>query len=145
MAEPMAWAGWAPVLVFMGAGVGALLRWGLAEWLNAVSPGLPWGTLLANLIGGMLIGLAMPLLSPQAFPTLDPGTLRLLRLLAVTGFLGGLTTFSTFSAEVVDFVDQGRWMHALGWAAMHLAGSLSLTAAGWALARMMMGPAAAGT
>lgn len=135
MAEPMAWTGWAPVLVFVGAGGGALLRWGLGEWLNGSPPGLPWGTLCANLIGGLLIGLLMSLLTTEAFPGADPDALRLMRLFFVTGFLGGLTTFSTFSAEVVGFMEQGRWTTALGWGAMHLLGSLMLTGIGWATAQ----------
>ena len=48
-----------PILaVFGGAGCGALLRWVLGGWLNPVFPTVPLGTLAANLIGGLLVGLA---------------------------------------------------------------------------------------
>jgi CrcB protein len=107
-----------------GASLGALLRWLLAGRLNPLLPGLPLGTLAANLIGGYLVGIAvavfasLPELSPQA------------RLFVVTGFLGGLTTFSTFSAEVVTQLQQGQTAWALATALAHLLGSFALTALG---------------
>ena len=114
------------IAIGLGAALGALLRWGLAVGLNHVFPALPPGTLVANLVGGYLIGLAIALFA-QA-PQLPPEW----RLFVITGFLGGLTTFSTFSAEVVNALQQGR----LGWAAAtvstHLLGSLGLTLLGLA-------------
>ena len=113
--------------ICIGACVGALARWQLALWLNpAVLPGttLPLGTLAANLIGGYLVGAAVALF--QAMPELDP----LWRLALITGFLGALTTFSSFSAEVVAMLGQGRYVLALGTAAVHLLGSLLLTIVG---------------
>ena len=109
--------------ICIGASLGALARWGLGLWL---SPGaiIPWGTLAANLIGGYLIGICVA--GFQALPHLDP----VWRLALVTGFLGALTTFSSFSAEVVDLLAQQRYPLALGTAALHLFGSLLLTAAG---------------
>lgn len=77
-----------------GASAGALTRWLLGVSLNAMFPAIPPGTLLANLIGGYLVGVAMAVFAE--FPGLAPEW----RLLVFTGFLGGLTTFSTFSAEV---------------------------------------------
>ncbi len=96
-----------------GASAGALLRWLLSAWLNALWPGVPLGTLLANLVGGYLIGIAFAWIS--ANPTLPPE----LRLLVVTGFLGGLTTFSTFSVEVVDAAQRSLACTALGIASYH--------------------------
>ena len=116
----------AAAAVAAGAVLGAWLRWGLAVWLNGAFPSLPPGTLLANLAGGYLIGLALALLA--AAPGLPPTW----RLFTVTGFLGALTTFSTFSAEVMTLLQQGR----LGWAVatvgMHVLGSLAMTALGLA-------------
>lgn len=110
----------AALAVFIGAGLGALLRWALALWLNGSGP-VPLGTLAANLLGGYLVGLAVGVF--QAMPELDPAW----RLLLVTGLLGGLTTFSTFSAEVVAHLMQGRAGWALTQAGLHLMGSLALT------------------
>lgn len=129
---------WAPVLVFVGAGTGAVLRWGLGVWWNAAPPGWPWGTLAANLLGGAMVGVAMATLDDPASWGLSPGLARQLKLLLVTGFLGGLTTFSTFSSEVIDCVVQGRHGAAFIWAGAHLVGSLALTGTGWMLARQLM-------
>ncbi|WP_175795882.1 fluoride efflux transporter CrcB [Burkholderia anthina] len=117
------------VSIFIGAGLGALLRWLLSLGLNAVFPTIPLGTLAANLLGGYLIGFAVALFAAKA--SLPPEW----RLFVITGFMGGLTTFSTFSAEVVALLSQNR----PGWAmieiAVHLVGSLSMTALGMWTAR----------
>jgi len=113
--------------ICVGASAGALARWQLSLWLNPLAgPGaaLPLGTLIANLIGGYLVGVAVGVF--QALPQLDP----VWRLALITGFLGGLTTFSSFSAEVVAMLGQQRYGLALGTAAVHLLGSLALTIAG---------------
>ena len=120
----MAWS--AAGAVGLGAALGALLRWQLGAWLNALWPALPAGTLAANVLGGYGIGLAMAFFAQR--PELAPEW----RLLIVTGFLGGLTTFSTFSAEVMTLLQQGRWAAGAGAAGLHLAGSLLATAAGLA-------------
>lgn len=126
-------AAWAPFLVFVGAGCGALLRWWFGLWWNAAEPGLPWGTLAANLLGGLGVGLLLAVVTLATESGLSPEGARALRLFAVTGFLGGLTTFSTFSAEVTGLISQARWGEAIAWAAVHLVGSLALTALGWFL------------
>ncbi len=107
-----------------GASTGALLRWLLGLWLNALFPAIPPGTLLANLLGGYLIGLAL------AFFAAHPGLSPEWRLLVVTGFLGGLTTFSTFSAEIIQLLQQQRPGTALAAMALHVAGSLLMTVLG---------------
>ena len=117
--------------ICIGASLGALARWGLGLWL---SPGalIPWGTLVANLLGGYLVGLSIAVF--QALPQLDPAW----RLALVTGFLGALTTFSSFSAEVVGMLGQQRYWLASGTAALHLFGSLLLTVAGMRTAALLI-------
>ena len=128
-------ASWLSVLAIgIGAALGAVLRWVLGVKLNPVLPSLPLGTLAANLLGGYLIGLAIGWLGQH--PELPPQV----RLLLVTGFLGGLTTFSTYSAEVVAHLESGRFGWGLLLAGTHLAGSLSLTALGLATARALGTP-----
>jgi CrcB protein len=121
-------SGLAILAVFGGAGCGALLRWGLGSWLNPVLPTLPLGTLAANLVGGLLVGLASGFFSHHGAVAPE------WRLLVFTGFLGGLTTFSTFSAEVVGMIQRQQYGWALGTASLHLLGSLALTALGIVLA-----------
>ena len=112
--------------IAVGAVLGALSRWLLGQWLNALFPSIPPGTLAANLIGGYLIGVAVAYFA--AHPAIAPEW----RLLVVTGFLGALTTFSTFSAEVVSLLQQGRLLWAAAAVSVHVLGSLLMTLAGLA-------------
>jgi CrcB protein len=114
-----------------GAAVGAWLRWGLGLALNPLFPTLPLGTVAANLLGGLLMGFAMELVTRHAL--LSPE----LRLLATTGFLGGLTTFSTFSAEMTTLLTRGEWFWAGVGVVVHVAGSLIMTLAGIVLMRAL--------
>ena len=116
------------VAVFCGAGLGALLRWWLSLTLNPVFPTLPFGTLASNLIGGFLVGVAAAFFSHNS--SLPPEV----RLLIITGFLGGLTTFSTFSVEVVTLLGRTEYFWALAAAGVHLFGSLAMTAIGLMMA-----------
>ncbi|MQM30249.1 MAG: fluoride efflux transporter CrcB [Candidatus Accumulibacter phosphatis] len=116
---------WKSVLaISIGAALGALLRWQLGIRLNSLFPTIPPGTLVANLVGAYLIGLAIAFFS--SFSAISPEW----RLLIITGFCGGLTTFSTFSAELAMLLQQGRLSWALGAAAAHVAGSVLMTLAG---------------
>ncbi len=110
--------------VGIGAALGAWLRWLLGMGMNAWHPQVPLGTLAANLVGGYLIGIMVQLLGQ--FPSLPPEV----RLFAITGFLGGLTTFSTFSAEAVALLSRGQYGWAIGHIFAHLAGSLIMTVLG---------------
>lgn len=120
------------ISIGVGAALGALLRWWLSLQLNALLPTMPLGTLSANLLGGVLMGLAMQYIAQN--PSLSPAV----RVLLTTGFLGGLTTFSTFSAEVVTLIMQQD----LAWAAIvlvtHVAGSLVATLLGVASMRLVL-------
>lgn len=89
------------LLVFLGGGIGSVLRYLLQLWLDAPPggdsrPGWPWGTLAANVAGsaaaGALAGLATTRLA------LDEHA----RLLVGVGLLGGFTTFSALAAQTVE-------------------------------------------
>jgi CrcB protein len=120
--------------VGFGAFLGAVVRWLLGIALNPVFPSLPLGTLAANLIGGLVMGLTLGLFAH--YETLPIAW----RLAITTGFLGGLTTFSTFSAETVTLFlrQQYGWTAAI--IAAHLAGSLLMTLAGIGLVRFALRP-----
>ncbi len=112
------------IAVGVGAAIGAWLRWGLSLWLNPVYPNIPLGTLVANLGGGYMIGLAI------AFFVQHPGVSPEWRLLLITGFLGGLTTFSTFSAEIFTLFSRAQIAMGLAAIGLHVAGSLVMTGLG---------------
>ena len=118
--------------VGIGAAVGAWMRWWLGVLLNPVIPALPLGTLVSNLAGGYLMGIAMAIMEQNQ--ALSPE----LRLLVTTGFLGGLTTFSAFSGEAASLLGQ----HQYGWfaalIAAHVAGSILMTIAGIATIRFAL-------
>ena len=117
--------------VGVGAAIGAWLRWCLGMWLNTVHQHIPLGTLVANLAGGFIIGMATSFffwhnnLSPEW------------RLFIITGFLGGLTTFSTFSAETVLMLQRGEYIWAALQVLLHVAGSILMCIAGFAAYRYL--------
>ena len=112
------------IAVGVGAALGAWLRWWLGIALNAITPNLPLGTLAANLIGGYLVGVAIEVFSQQGALPVE------MRLLVITGFLGGLTTFSSFSAEAVGLLMGSRYAWAILLISSHLVGSIVMTVAG---------------
>lgn len=116
--------------VAVGAIFGALLRWFAGLWLNAQWAGFPIGTLLVNCAGGLMIGVA--LFWFQRNPN------ELLRLLAVTGFLGGLTTFSSFSGESLSLIQRDEWALAVGHTLAHVLGSLACAGLGYRVARTLL-------
>jgi protein CrcB len=82
---------YAIVAVGLSAALGVAALGGLSHCFNPVFPTLPLGTLLANLLGGYLIGVAIEYFAHHG------GVSAEAHLFIITGFLGGLTTFSTFS------------------------------------------------
>ncbi|HMS79120.1 MAG TPA: CrcB family protein, partial [Burkholderiaceae bacterium] len=79
---------------------------------------MPWGTLAANVVGGLAIGAALAVFERR--PELSAAW----RPFLVTGLLGALTTFSTFSAESLQLIQRGALGHALLHTGAHLLGSL---------------------
>jgi CrcB protein len=113
-----------------GAALGALARWGAGLCLNASYAGFPLGTLAVNLVGGLLIGMAM------AWFGRNPHDL--LKLLLVTGFLGGLTTFSAFSGESLSLLQRSQFGLALAHTGLHVLGALAAAALGlWLMACLL--------
>jgi CrcB protein len=117
--------------VGVGAALGAWLRWALALGLANLHPKVQAGTLVANLGGGYLIGMALGFFA--AYPQLSPEW----RLFAITGFLGGLTTFSTFSGEAMVLLQRGDYGWALAHSLLHLTGSIICCIAGYATWRAL--------
>ncbi len=121
------------IAVGIGAALGALLRWRLGALLNPVFPTIPFGTLAANLLGGLLAGICLEYFSRNA--AVPPE----FRLAATTGFLGGLTTFSTFSAETATLLLRRDWFWSAALVGLHLIGSVVLTLTGVYAVRLLAG------
>jgi CrcB protein len=117
--------------VSVGASVGALARWGAGLAFNTRWQGFPLGTLLVNLVGGLLIGMALEWFGRQ------PN--ELLKLLLVTGFLGGLTTFSAFSGESLTLLQRGELGMALAHTMAHVLGALLTAFIGMKLVQGLLG------
>ena len=104
-----------------GAAVGANLRYGIALWAAArFGAGFPVGTLIVNVLGSAAIGALAALLVGKVQVS------ETLRLLLVTGLLGGFTTFSSFSLELYQLALAGRWAAA----GLYLVASVGLGLAG---------------
>lgn len=122
---------WVQVIsVAVGAACGALLRWVTGLWLNAHWSGFPLGTLAVNCVGGFLIGMALVWFERTPDETL--------RLLLVTGFLGGLTTFSSYSVESLVMIQRGEWALAIVHTLAHVLGALGCAALGFWVARTIL-------
>jgi len=114
-----------------GAMLGAWARWGLSLWLNPATPNLPLGTLIVNVGGGYLIGLAVAFFDSNA--SLSPEW----RLFCITGFLGAMTTFSAFSAEAMALLHAGKYVAAALHSGAHLFGAILATVLGYASYRAL--------
>jgi CrcB protein len=111
------------MLVSVGGGAGCAARFlagaAVAAWLPRIASSFPFATLGVNVVGCTLAGALLAWLTPAAAD-------HPVRLLLMTGFLGGLTTFSAFAVETLDLLDRSP---ALGFASMALNVLLSLAGA----------------
>jgi fluoride exporter len=116
--------------VAAGGVLGCLLRWLAGLWLNARWSGFPLGTLFVNCVGGLLIGFALFWFERTPNETL--------RLLVVTGALGGFTTFSSYSVESLIMLQRGELSLALMHTLVHVLGSLAAAAIGFRIAQLLL-------
>jgi len=125
------WSPWAQgAAVAVGGAFGSLLRWRLMVGLAALDWPIAPGILVANLAGGLCIGFSF-----VAFERLPSEGLRLL---LVTGLLGGLTTFSSFSGESLSLMIKGQWLVAVAHTLIHVCGALFAAALGWQIGRWVL-------
>ena len=123
----------AALLVFLGGGMGSLLRFGsyhLARlWLPA---SFPWGTFAVNVGGGLAIGCVAAALAGRPAGASDP-----LALFLMTGVLGGFTTFSAFGLETLLLWQRSEQLMAAAYVAGSVGASIGATLAGFSLVRAL--------
>jgi CrcB protein len=119
-------------LVFLGAGIGGVLRHGVnivsLKWLGM---SFPYGTMAINIIGSGVMGLVAGFLAFKA----GEGWTQNARLFLATGILGGFTTFSAFSLDAVLLWERGEMMLAAFYVLCSVVLSLMALVAGLALVR----------
>jgi fluoride exporter len=90
--------------ISLGAIAGANARYFLSRWAaNTLSAVFPFGTLIINVTGSMLLGFFLVWTSERVL--VDPRW----RLLVAIGFCGSFTTFSSFAFETMYYFEQGHW------------------------------------
>lgn len=119
-------------LVFIGGGIGAVLRY----WLSGVVPrylgsSFPYGILTVNIVGCFFIGFLMALLNERFL--MDPS----LRIFLTIGILGGFTTFSTFSYETFAMIHESEFLKAGLYVVLSVLLSLSATYVGSILGKIL--------
>lgn len=116
------------IYIFVGGGLGALLRYALSIGLNdrlifVYLQSIPMGTLIANLVGCLSLGFISGCLPVNSS----------LKIGLTTGFMGGLTTFSTFSAESARLMTEGQTSKAILHLVLHTVGGITLAIVGLSL------------
>jgi CrcB protein len=115
-------------LVAVGGALGSVARYGVVRGTAAIfGDHQPWGTLLVNVLGSLLMGLVAAFIARKMTETESA------RLLLMPGFLGGFTTFSAFSLDVFNLMQRGENGTALGYALASVVLSVTALFAGYAL------------
>lgn len=125
------------IFLIIGGSLGTVCRYyGAALGQAWFGNWLPYGTLLVNLLGCLLIGIVFGFLESR-FTTLSEAPLQL-RLLLITGFLGAFTTFSSYEMEAFLYLRQGSWERALLYLALSTLLGLALIWLGIKLGRITL-------
>jgi fluoride exporter len=122
----------AMIIVFVGGAVGSMLRFWLSGFIaERFGETFPYGTLVVNLVGSLIIGVAAGWLGHLS----DSFLASSLRQFIVIGLCGGLTTFSSFSLQTWNLVLSGRWGSAFTNIVVSTILCLALVALGWGIAQ----------
>lgn len=120
------------VAIALGGAIGAFSRFGLMNLVaSMLGNRLPWGTLLVNVCGSLLIGVLYVLVSERMLLSGEA------RALLMVGFLGAFTTFSTFSLDTVLLIQQGWLLQAIAYMLASVMICVLATWLGMALARLL--------
>lgn len=121
------------VYIAVGGAAGALSRYLLSGWVqNRCSGDMPWGTLAANVLGCILMGVLAKALFDSSIMRPE------FRTALLVGGLGALTTFSSFSFEALSLVNDGQFRTAAGYILMTNAFCLASVWIGYRLAERLL-------
>ena len=121
------------VAVAVGGAMGSVARFWLSGAMTALTgPRFPWGTLLINVLGSLVIGLVAGMTLTPARIGVHPG----IRIFLMTGICGGFTTFSAFSLQTLELMQTGDVVPAFGYAAGSVVLCVAATYCGWMLGRL---------
>lgn len=121
------------LLVALGGAVGSVCRYlvGVGA-LRLMGPAFPWGTLAVNVAGSFAIGILAELVVSRF------GASTELRLLLITGFLGGFTTFSAFALDAITLFERGASLAAATYLILSIGASIAAAIAGIGLMRSLL-------
>jgi CrcB protein len=120
------------LLVGVGGFLGANARYLVSTWIaRYMDPTLPWGTLLVNISGSLIIGGFLVWTTERIISNPD------LRLFLAVGFCGAYTTFSSYAYETLTLFEQGHWLDAAGNILLNNILALAAVFAGMALVRWL--------
>ena len=121
------------MLVGFGAAIGAWLRWLVTYFLSTVDPSLPHGTLVVNLIGGLIIGISFAAIQSTSIHVSED-----IKLILNVGFLGAFTTFSTYSMELLNLFLRGEIDLGIFFAVLNVIGALLFCFIGYYLLNLFL-------
>jgi fluoride exporter len=121
------------VAVAIGGALGSVARFWLTGVMTVLTgPWFPWGTLLINVLGSFVIGVATGFTLTPVRIAMHPD----LRIFVMTGLCGGFTTFSAFSLQTLELMQAGEVAPALGYAIGSVVLCIIATYGGWMLGRL---------
>mgnify|MGYP006188478249 CR=1 FL=1 len=121
------------LIVGFAAAIGAWLRWVIGYLLYVLYPGLPFGSLAVNLLGGFLMGMSI-----AYFQTTASILSEELKLFINIGFLGGLTTFSAYTSDIFSLLQRGEVQTSFLFLVSHIFGALIMAYIGWYILIFLM-------
>ena len=122
------------ILVFVGGAIGSMCRFWLSGFVaERFGETFPYGTLIVNLVGSWMIGLAAGWIAHFN----DPFWASAAKQLLMVGICGGLTTFSSFSLQTWNLMLSGRWGSAFTNVLVSTILCLALVALGWDLGQRL--------
>lgn len=118
--------------IAMGGALGSVLRFWVSNWVTGMlGRGFPYGTLLVNVSGSLLMGFLYIVLIEKFNASTE------WRALLLIGLLGGFTTFSSFSMETFNLIETGEILKALGNVILSVSVCLAATWLGVAVGRQI--------